>query len=142
MYPKYITVCEEKPIQEKGDQESLTIKLNEEEMAILADRALLLLSFKDTPTQNLRYVMNVLGIRTLEEKKKVLQQIYRLIREGIVYIPKGLHQLIDQGSLFDTNNSSETENIDLCLLRPYEQIIRELQNEIMKLQTRKAPSTL
>ncbi len=142
MYQKYVTIHKEKLIQEEGDQESLTIKLNEEEMAILADRALLLLSFKDTPTQNLRYVMNVLGIRTLEEKKKVLQQIYRLIREGIVYIPKGLHQLIDQGSLFDTNNSSEPENIDLCLLRPYEQIIRELQSEIMKLQTRKASSTL
>ena len=142
MYQKYATINEEKPTQEEGDQESLTIKLNEEEMAILADRALLLLSFKDTPTQNLRYVMNVLGIRTLEEKKKVLQQIYRLIREGIVYVPKGLPQLVDQGSLFGTDNSSETENIDLCLLRPYEQIIREIQNEIIKLQTRRTPTTL
>ena len=50
----------------------------------LADRAVLLLSFKDTSTQNLRYILNVLGIHTLEEKKKILLEIYRLIREGIV----------------------------------------------------------
>ena len=104
----------------------------------LADRALLLLSFKDTSTQNLRYVLNVLGIRTLEEKRNILHEIYRLIREGIVYVPRGLPLLIDQGSLFDTNNNSvEAEDIDICLLRPYEDLIKEIQNDITQLQTAK-----
>jgi hypothetical protein len=104
----------------------------------LADRALLLLSFKDTSTQNLRYVLNVLGIRTLEEKRNILREIYRLIREGIVYVPRGLPLLIDQGSLFDTNNNSvEAEDIDICLLRPYEDLIKEIQNDITQLQTAK-----
>lgn len=104
----------------------------------LADRALLLLSFKDTSTQNLRYVLNVLGIRSLEEKRNILQEIYRLIREGIVYVPRGLPLLIDQGSLFDTNNNSiEAEDIDICLLRPYEDLIKEIQNDITQLQATK-----
>ena len=104
----------------------------------LADRALLLLSFKDTSTQNLRYVLNVLGIRTLEEKKNILLEIYRLIREGIIYVPKGLPLLIDQGSLLDTNkNSVEAEDIDICLLRPYEDLIKEIQNDITQFQTAK-----
>jgi hypothetical protein len=109
----------------------------------LADRALLLLSFKDTSTQNLRYVLNVLGIRTLEEKRNILQEIYRLIREGIVYVPRGLPLLIDQGSLFDTNNNSiEAENIDICLLRPYEDLIKEIQNDITQLQATKPNKNL
>ncbi|MFW9906296.1 MAG: hypothetical protein ACFFFH_18390 [Candidatus Thorarchaeota archaeon] len=112
-------------------------KANEDRLAKrLADRALLLLSFKDTSTQNLKYVLNVLGIRTLKEKRNILQEIYRLIREGIIYVPRGLPLLIDQGSLFDTNNNSnEAEDIDICLLRPYEDLIKEIQNDITQFQT-------
>ncbi|MFX1508135.1 MAG: hypothetical protein ACFFDC_18780 [Promethearchaeota archaeon] len=102
----------------------------------LADRALLLLSFKDTSTQNLRYILNVLGIRTLDEKKKILLEIYRLIREGIVYVPRGLPQLIDP--LLDANkNSVDGEDIYICLLRSYEDLIKEIQNDITRLQTSK-----
>ncbi|MFW9904919.1 MAG: hypothetical protein ACFFFH_11345 [Candidatus Thorarchaeota archaeon] len=102
----------------------------------LADRVLLLLSFKDTSTQNLRYILNVLGIHTLEEKKKILLEIYRLIREGIVYVPRGLPQLIDP--LLDANkNSVDGEDIHICLLRPYEELIKEIQNDITQLQTLK-----
>lgn len=124
-------------LSKKGKEER--IKIYEDRLANqLADRALLLLSFKDTSTQNLRYVLNVLGIRTLEEKRNILQEIYRLIREGIVYVPRGLPLLIDQGSLFDTNNNSiEAEDIDICLLRPYEDLIKEIQNDITQLQPTK-----
>ncbi len=104
-----------------------------EERAHLANRALLLLSFKDTTTQNLRYVLKVLGIRTLEDKKEVLQEIYRLIREGIVYISKGFPQFAQLGSSLDADNL-EAGNIDLCLLRPYDQIIKEIQNDIAEMQ--------
>lgn len=104
--------------------------------AQLADRALLLLSFKDTKTQNLKYILNVLGIHTLEEKKKILLEIYRLIREGIVYVPRGLPLLIDP--LLDAKkNSVDGEDIHICLLRPYEDIIKEIQNDITQLQTSK-----
>lgn len=113
------------------------IKTYEDRLANqLADRALLLLSFKDTSTQNLRYVLNVLGIRTLEEKRNIIHEIYRLIREGIVYVPRGLPLLIDQGSLLDTNNNSiNAEDINICLLRPYEELIKEIQKDITQLQT-------
>ncbi|MFX0016533.1 MAG: hypothetical protein ACFFB2_16480 [Promethearchaeota archaeon] len=103
----------------------------------LADRALLLLSFKDTSTQNLRYVLNVLGIRTLEEKRNILQEIYRLIREGIIYVPRGLPQLIDYGSCLDIHSPFEADNIDLCLLRPFEELIKEFQNELSQIQIKK-----
>lgn len=100
--------------------------------AKLTDRALILLSFKDTNSQNLRFILEFLGIRTLEEKQKILQEIFRLIRKGIVYVPKGLPQLIDRRALFNIDNLQEFDNIDLCLLCPYERLIQEIQKEIQK----------
>lgn len=102
---------------------------NDVEMARLADRALLLLTFKDTHTQNLQTVLHVLGIRTLEEKKNILNEIFRLIREGIVYIPRGLPQLIENGLDFD-----QIKDVDLCLLQPYDHLIQEIQDQIANLQ--------
>ena len=147
MFSEFVYIRKEEPTRKEKEHELDTpflskkvieeeIKVKEDRLAAqLADRALLLLSFKDTSTQNLRYVLNVLGIRTLEEKKNILQEIYRLIREGIVYVPRGLPQLIDQASLLDANNSIEAESIDICLLRPYEELIKEIQNDITQLQT-------
>ena len=137
MFSDIVYIQKEKPqfLSEKVTNDK--IKANVDHLANqLADRALLLLSFKDTSTQNLRYVLNVLGIRTLEEKRNILHEIYRLIREGIVYVPRGLPLLIDQGSLLDTNNNSiEAEDIDICLLRPYEELIKEIQKDITQLHT-------
>ncbi|NHJ01582.1 MAG: hypothetical protein EAX86_05535 [Candidatus Heimdallarchaeota archaeon] len=102
------------------------------EMERLADRALLLLSFKETSTPNLRYIMKVLGIQTLEEKKIILQIIYELIRDGLAVIPRGFSNLVKPD--LDWKNAEEIENIDLCLLKPYDEIIKELQKQIMELQ--------
>ncbi|UCG89903.1 MAG: hypothetical protein JSU57_05420 [Candidatus Heimdallarchaeota archaeon] len=147
MFSEFVSIRKVEPNRKKTARESLLdkpflqskeekrVEVTESDIHRLADRALLLLSFKDTSTQNLRYVLNVLGISTLEEKRNTLQEIYRLIREGIVYVPRGLPQLIDQGSRLDINNSLEAENIDICLLRPYEELIREIQNEITELST-------
>jgi len=113
-------------------QHELTI--SEAEMSQLADRALILLSFRDTDTQNLRFILNLLGIRTLKEKENILKEIFRLIRKGIVYIPVGLPQLIDQGSQFNIDNVQDLDNINLCLLCPYDKLIQEIQKEIAKIR--------
>ena len=109
----------EKPKQEMVEKTNL-------EAARLADRALFLLSFKDTPSQNLHHVLKVLGIHSVEEKKSILQEIFRLIREGVVYVPRGLHLLIDQG----LENIEDITKIDLVLLQPYDQLIAEIQRDI------------
>jgi hypothetical protein len=83
----------------------------EPDMNQLANRALILLSFKNTDTQNLRFILNLLGTRTRDEKQKVLQEIFRLIREGIVYVPKGLPQLVDERCRFNIDDLQEIDNI-------------------------------
>ena len=121
-------------IMNDEDSRQKAIEVSEEKLANVADRALLLLSFKDTPTQNLRHVMKILGIQTLEEKKHILKIIFRLIQEGTVYIPRGIGTLIDTRFQFDLDSPIDNENIDLCLLKPYDQLIEGLQKEILELQ--------
>ncbi len=99
------------------------------EASRIADRALLLLSFKDTPTQNLHHVLQVLGIHSVEEKRMILLEIFRLIREGIVYVPRGLPLLIDKGIA----NIEDISKIDLVLLQPYDHLITEIQKDIAAL---------
>ncbi len=111
---------------QKMNQKPVEKEENDREASRLADRALLLLSFKDTPSQNLHHVLQVLGIHSIEEKKSIMQEIFRLIREGIVYVPKGLPLLIDKG----IDNVKDVSEIDLVLLRPYDQLISEIQRDI------------
>lgn len=102
----------------------------------VANRALLLLSFKDTSIQDLKHVLNVLGIKTVEEKRKILKEIFHMIREGIIYIPKGLPDLIDKGARLDVNNPAE-ESIEIYLLRPFDELIKEIQEKITNLNVEK-----
>ncbi|MHA1973642.1 MAG: hypothetical protein ACTSW1_11645 [Candidatus Hodarchaeales archaeon] len=117
----------------KPNKEDQTPHLREQKEEEVANRALLLLSFKGTSTQNLKHVLNVLGIRTMDDKRKILNEIYRLIRQGVIYVPKGLPELVDRGIRFDKDDPDE-ENIDLCLLRPFDELIKEIQDEITALQ--------
>ncbi|MFW9855641.1 MAG: hypothetical protein ACFFFG_11300 [Candidatus Thorarchaeota archaeon] len=114
-----------------NDRLKQVVKTKEEiqagQMAQLADRVLILLSFKDAPVQNLSFILKALGIQTIEEKSKILDEIFRLIREGIVYIPDmGLPNLI-QNRL---SNVQEFDNIDIRLLQPYDKIIGEIQRQV------------
>lgn len=111
--------------------------LTEEEMALLTDRALILLSLKKKAPQNLGYMLDLLEIHTVKETQNVLQTIFRLIREGIVYIPEGLPELVDKRASHKIENLHELDDIDLCLLLPYDQLIKEIQNEINKLRANK-----
>ncbi|MFW9777708.1 MAG: hypothetical protein ACFFE8_02560 [Candidatus Heimdallarchaeota archaeon] len=118
-----------------NDRLKQVVKTKEEiqagQMAQLADRVLILLSFKDAPIQNLSFILKALGIQTIEEKSKILDEIFRLIREGIVYIPDmGLPNLIRNR----LSNAQEFDNIDIRLLQPYDKIIGEIQRQVSEVR--------
>ena len=147
MYSEYFTVNKKNPSLKNNKSKTLDwmeknmssqksskrtrneVEKIELEASRIADRALLLLSFKDTPTQNLHHVLQVLGIHSVEEKRMILLEIFRLIREGIVYVPRGLPLLIDKGIA----NIEDISKIDLVLLQPYDHLIAEIQKDIAAL---------
>ncbi|MFW9856342.1 MAG: hypothetical protein ACFFFG_14915 [Candidatus Thorarchaeota archaeon] len=102
-------------------------KADAERIAQLMERVILLLSFKDAPQQNLPEILDALDIKTIEEKARVLQEIYRLIREGIVYVPSGLPELIRQGL---SPTEMFQDKVLIRLLRPYDKIISEILREL------------
>ncbi len=59
----------------------------------------------------------------------MLLEIFRLIREGIVYVPRGLPLLIDKGIA----NIEDISKINLVLIQPYDHLIGEIQKEIANL---------
>ncbi len=153
MYIEYVAIKEDlTPINKKNHnssnenvirsisgQENKDTANNESQITRLTDRALLLLSFKDVSTQNLKYVWEVLDIKTLDQKQNILKEIYRLIREGMVYVPRGFTQLIHTSTQVKIGNQDDIEDIELCLLRPYDKLIREIQKEIAELHTIDTP---
>jgi SOS response regulatory protein OraA/RecX len=122
---------------ENNKQLHLTLKERKEDLDQLADRALILLSFKDTSTQNLRFVLKLLGIKTRKEKRRILNVIFQLIREGFVYVPRGLPQLVEDSYNYNIDSTNTLGNIDLCLLCPYEKLIKEIQEEIDRIRETK-----
>lgn len=94
------------------------------------NRALFILSFKDTHTQNLRFITKVLGITTSNERKEYIKELLRMVQRGIIYIPKGLPYLIQKDSKFNLDNPVDLESIELCLLHPFTKLISDLQSEL------------
>ncbi|NHJ01584.1 MAG: hypothetical protein EAX86_05545 [Candidatus Heimdallarchaeota archaeon] len=149
MYIEYVTIKDELTSSGKKNLDVLNGRLidnisnddkrisdrKNEQITRLTDRALLLLSFKDISTQNLKHLWNVLDIKTIDQKQNILREIYKLIREGTVYVPRGFIQLIDTNIQIKIGNQDNVEDIDLCLLRPYDKLIREIQKEIAELRT-------
>ncbi|MFX0173410.1 MAG: hypothetical protein ACFE9L_16070 [Candidatus Hodarchaeota archaeon] len=119
-----------KPISQQTKPSQEGVEKIKEELDRLSGRTILLLSFKDTSTQNLKYVFRALGITTLEEKRRIVQEIFRLIRDGIVYIPQGLPELVENG----IEDSTNLGKINLCLLRPVEHLIQEVKREISQIK--------
>ena len=122
---------------ENNERLYISLRERQEDLDQLADRALILLSFKDTSTQNLRFLLNLLGIKTRKEKKRILEVIFQLIREGFVYVPRGLPQLVEDSHNFNIDRANKLGNIDLCLLCPYEKLIEEIQDEIDRIRKNK-----
>lgn len=119
---------------ENNNQIHLTLKERKEDLEQLAERALILLSFKETSTQNLRFMLNLLGIKTRKDKRRILNVIFQLIREGFVYVPRGLPQLVEGSYDYNIDSTDKLGNIDLCLLCPYEKLIKEIQDEISRIR--------
>ncbi|MHA2246811.1 MAG: hypothetical protein ACXADY_17840 [Candidatus Hodarchaeales archaeon] len=96
----------------------------------LALRVLILLAFKDSPKQNLRFILELLGMKSVEEKNELVREIYNLFRTGVVAVHPGFPQLVKE------IYGDELAKIDLHLLVPLSDCVKEIQEEIIKMRFR------
>ncbi|MHA1225818.1 MAG: hypothetical protein ACTSPV_03670 [Candidatus Hodarchaeales archaeon] len=87
----------------------------------LTMRLKIISSFKESQTQTLNKILSQAFIVNLEEKKHIIEEIYRLIREGVIYVPKGLPELVEKGSKVNTNEDTDM-GVRITLIWPLESI--------------------
>ncbi|MHA1215040.1 MAG: hypothetical protein ACTSPG_07065 [Candidatus Hodarchaeales archaeon] len=95
----------------------------------LTMRLKIISSFKESQTQTLNKILSQAFIVNLEEKKHIIEEIYRLIREGVIYVPKGLPELVEKGSKVNTNEDTDM-GVRITLIWPLESIFSKTQKEI------------
>ena len=113
---------------------------NKKQTTHWVNRALFVLSFKDTHTQNLRFITKVLGITTPDERDEYIKELLRMVQRGIIYVPKGLPYLIERESKFNMDNPVDLESIELSLLHPFKKLISDLQAELLHRFPEDAPT--
>ncbi len=94
----------------------------------LALRVLILLAFKDSPKQNLKFILELLGVKSVEEKNELVREIYNLFRTGVVAVHPGFPQFVKE------IYGDEFTNIDLHLLVPFSDCVKDIQEEIIKMR--------
>ncbi|MHA2032106.1 MAG: hypothetical protein ACW99Q_22275, partial [Candidatus Kariarchaeaceae archaeon] len=54
----------------------------------IANQAMIVSVFRNTDQQRLNLILSTLGIISLDETAKFIENIFELVRKGIVYIPE------------------------------------------------------
>ncbi|MHA2174282.1 MAG: hypothetical protein ACXAB2_04650 [Candidatus Hodarchaeales archaeon] len=96
-----------------------------------ARRTLILMSFRDNNLQSLFFIMRTVGIRNLKDQEDCLQEIFRFIQKGILYIPNGFLPLIEMRDTF-FYDSNKTKKIKVYILRPLKSLLEELEKEFLE----------
>jgi ubiquinone/menaquinone biosynthesis C-methylase UbiE len=102
-----------------------------EKLTCVATRTLILMSFIDDNITSLHYIMCTVGIRTFNDQKEFINEIFRFIQRGVLYIPSGLLTLIEKRyTIF--KNANQLHKIKIHLLRPLEPLFTEIEKEFLK----------
>ncbi|MHA1973644.1 MAG: hypothetical protein ACTSW1_11655 [Candidatus Hodarchaeales archaeon] len=86
-------------------------------------------SFKESQTQTLNKILSQAFVVNTKEKKHIIEEIYRLIREGVIYVPQGLPELVEKSSTIDMDENSGAE-VKLTLIWPLKSIFSKTKKEI------------
>ena len=93
------------------------------------NRVLFVLSFKEADIQRLDTITKILRIDSEEQRKEYSRELMRLVQRGIVYFPKGFPKFLEICQELKNNKTESLDSIELCLLHPYQRLIKNLQAE-------------
>ncbi|MHA2227336.1 MAG: hypothetical protein ACXAC8_19120 [Candidatus Hodarchaeales archaeon] len=94
----------------------------------IALRALILLAFKDSAKRNLKFILELLGVKTVSEKNELIREVYNFFRKGVIAVHPGFPELVKK--IYDT----DLDKIDLYLLVPFSDCIKDIQEEVVKMR--------
>jgi hypothetical protein len=105
-----------------NDHDPITIQ--DFELEKMAWQVMIVSLFRHVERQTLNLIISLLGISTLKDRVRLVEQIFELIRKGIIYIPEARLEI-----LHDT-----PELVDVYLIRNFDESMRSLVDELAELR--------
>jgi hypothetical protein len=80
--------------------------------------------FRNTERQTLNLLLSILGISSVEERERFVEQIFELVRQGIIYIPEARLEIFHEAP----------ELVDVYLIEDFDTAMRSLVDELSELR--------
>ena len=100
------------------------IAIQDFELEKMAWQVMIVSLFRHVERQTLNLLISLLGISTLKDRVRLVEQIFELIRKGIIYIPEARLEI-----LHDT-----PELVDVYLIKNFDESMRSLVDELAELR--------
>ena len=98
----------------------------EVQLEIIAWQVMIVSVFRHTERQTLNLLLSLLGISSIEDATRLIQQIFELIRKGIIYIPEARLEIFHEAP----------ELVDVYLIKEFDVAMKSLVKELSELRVR------
>ncbi|MHA1944884.1 MAG: hypothetical protein ACXAC6_08910 [Candidatus Hodarchaeales archaeon] len=92
----------------------------------IANQAMIVSVFRNSDQQRLNLILSTLGIISLDETAKFIENIFELVRKGIVYIPEARLEILHDSP----------ELVDIFLIADFDVAMNILVSELSKLRSK------
>ena len=92
----------------------------------IANQAMIVSVFRNTDQQRLNLILSTLGIISLDETAKFIENIFVLVRKGIVYIPEERLEILHDSP----------ELVDIFLITDFDVAMNMLVSELSRLRSK------
>ncbi|MHA1994089.1 MAG: hypothetical protein ACW97Z_06085 [Candidatus Hodarchaeales archaeon] len=96
------------------------------QLETIAWQVMIVSVFRHTERQTLNLLLSLLGISSLDDATRLLEQIFELIRKGIIYIPEARLEIFHEAP----------ELVDVYLIKEFDVAMRSLVVELSELRVR------
>ena len=96
----------------------------EELLETIAWQVMIVSVFRNTERQTLNLLLSLLGINSLEESTRFVEQIFELVRKSFIYIPEARLEIFHEAP----------ELVDVYLIQDFDTAMRSLVDELSELR--------
>ncbi|UCG01402.1 MAG: hypothetical protein JSW11_17505 [Candidatus Heimdallarchaeota archaeon] len=100
-------------------------------MEDLAWQTMIVSLFRQTERQTLNLILSIVGVTTPEDATTLINNIFRLVRKSIIYIPEARLKIIHDAP----------EMVDVYLIKAFDEAMKELAQELDELRGKVAHSS-